>query len=84
MVEDLSLGVMTATALLAEGRKYEVGWSSQTEGHKTNDLEHEFDLRGHWEPSLDCKDIVDLYKTILQELLLLLWVFILLVIFSPS
>lgn len=36
----VSLEVMTATALLAEGRKYEVERSTQTEGHKADDLEH--------------------------------------------
>lgn len=37
----MSPEVMTAAAaLLAEGRKYEVERSTQTEGHKTDDLEH--------------------------------------------
>lgn len=33
-------GVMTAMALLAEGRKYEVERPTQTQGHKADDLEH--------------------------------------------
>lgn len=32
--------VTAAAALLAEGRKYEVERSTQTEGHKTDELEH--------------------------------------------
>lgn len=36
----VSLEVMTATALLAEGRKDEVDRSTQTQDHKADDLEH--------------------------------------------
>lgn len=40
-VASMSLEVMTAAAAsLAEGRKYEVDRLTQTEGHKSDDLEH--------------------------------------------